>query len=69
VGIVTLAEALRHAEDAKLDLVQIVADAEPVVCKVIDYGKYVFEAKKAESSCQKEAKTDSGKRNQVPPRN
>jgi translation initiation factor IF-3 len=56
VGIVTLAEALRHAEDAKLDLVQIVADAEPVVCKVIDYGKYVFEAKKQKAAAKKKQK-------------
>jgi len=39
------------AEAAKLDLVQIAADAEPVVCKIMDYGKQVFEVKKTESSC------------------
>ncbi|MDP6968965.1 MAG: translation initiation factor IF-3 [Gammaproteobacteria bacterium] len=56
VGIVTLAEALRHAEEAKLDLVQIAADAEPVVCKVMDYGKHVFEAKKQKAAAKKKQK-------------
>jgi translation initiation factor IF-3 len=51
-----LTEALRHAEDAKLDLVQIVADAQPVVCKVIDYGKYIFEAKKQKTAARKKQK-------------
>ncbi|HCI02671.1 MAG: translation initiation factor IF-3 [Pseudomonadales bacterium] len=56
VGIVTLAEALRHAEEAKLDLVQIAADAEPVVCKIMDYGKHVFEAKKQKAAAKKKQK-------------
>ncbi len=56
VGIVTLAEALQHAEAAKLDLVQIAADAEPVVCKIMDYGKQVFEAKKQKAAAKKKQK-------------
>ena len=56
VGIVTLAEALQHAEAAKLDLVQIAADAEPVVCKIMDYGKHVFEAKKQKAAAKKKQK-------------
>ncbi|HCH24884.1 MAG TPA: translation initiation factor IF-3 [Oceanospirillaceae bacterium] len=56
VGIVTLAEALKHAEAAKLDLVQIAADAEPVVCKIMDYGKQVFEAKKQKAAAKKKQK-------------
>ncbi|RMG37259.1 MAG: translation initiation factor IF-3, partial [Gammaproteobacteria bacterium] len=46
VGIVTLEEALRHAEEQGLDLVEIVPNAEPPVCRVMDYGKFVFEQKK-----------------------
>jgi len=53
---VTLAEALQHAEAAKLDLVQIAADAEPVVCKIMDYGKQVFEAKKQKAAAKKKQK-------------
>ena len=52
----TLAEALQHAEAAKLDLVQIAADAEPVVCKIMDYGKQVFEAKKQKAAAKKKQK-------------
>ena len=37
-----------------MDLVQI-ADSDPVVCKVMDYGKHVFEAKKQKSAQKKEA--------------
>ena len=56
VGIVTLAEAIQHAEAAKLDLVQIATDAEPVVCKIMDYGKQVFEAKKQKAAAKKKQK-------------
>ena len=41
------------AEAAKLDLVQIAADAEPVVCKIMDYGKQVFEVKKQKAAAKK----------------
>ncbi len=51
VGIVSVAEALIMAEAAKLDLVQIAADAEPVFCKIMDYGKGGVGSKKTESSC------------------
>jgi translation initiation factor IF-3 len=47
---------LRHAENAKLDLVQIAADVEPVVCKILDYGKHVFEAKKQKAAAKKKQK-------------
>lgn len=56
VGIVSLKEALGAAEEAKLDLVQIAADAEPVVCKIMDYGKHVFEAKKQKAAAKKKQK-------------
>jgi translation initiation factor IF-3 len=46
IGIVSIDEALRIAEEAKLDLVEISADAVPPVCKVMDYGKHLFEKKK-----------------------
>lgn len=46
VGIVAIAEALRLADAAGLDLVEIAPEAEPPVCKVMDYGKQIFETKK-----------------------
>ena len=52
VGIVPLAEALKAAEDAGLDLVQI-TDTEPVVCKILDHGKHVFDEKKQKSAQRK----------------
>jgi|ETNmetMinimDraft_11_1059920.scaffolds.fasta_scaffold42611_1 translation initiation factor IF-3 len=52
-GIVSIEEALRAAADAKLDLVEIAPDSDPVVCKVLDYGKHVFEAKKGKAAAKK----------------
>merc|ERR1711976_614105 len=48
VGVVSLAEATRNAEEASLDLVEISPNAEPPVCKVMDYGKFLFEKSKAQ---------------------
>lgn len=46
VGIVTIEEALQAAQQSSLDLVEISPDAEPPVCKIMDYGKHVFDIKK-----------------------
>lgn len=56
IGIVPLTEALRTAEAHSLDLVEIAPMADPVVCKVMDYGKHVFEAKKQKSAARKKQK-------------
>lgn len=56
VGIVTIEEALSLSRAASLDLVAIAADADPVVCKIMDYGKHVFEAKKAKAAARKKQK-------------
>ncbi len=55
LGIVPLAEAIATAEAATMDLVQI-TDSDPVVCKVMDYGKHIFEAKKQKSAQKKKQK-------------
>lgn len=48
IGIVSLAEAVRQAEVAELDLVEIAPTAKPPVCRIMDYGKFKYrEAKKA----------------------
>ncbi len=47
-----LQEALSAAQEASLDLVQI-ADSDPIVCKIMDYGKHVFEAKKQQAAAKK----------------
>ena len=56
VGIVSIDEALRIAEEAKLDLVEISADAVPPVCRIMDYGKHIFEKKKQVAAAKKNQK-------------
>jgi translation initiation factor IF-3 len=56
VGIVSIEEAQAAANDAKMDLVEIVPNAEPPVCRVMDYGKFVFEAKKQKQEARKKQK-------------
>jgi translation initiation factor IF-3 len=46
VGVVSLTEAIEAAQRESLDLVEISPDAKPPVCKIMDYGKHVFDAKK-----------------------
>lgn len=46
LGIMDTKEALRVAEEADLDLVEVSPDARPPVCKIMDYGKYKYEASK-----------------------
>ena len=53
MGIVPIAQALETAKAAKLDLVEIAPDADPVVCKILDYGKFIFEAKKDKAAAKK----------------
>nr|WP_082708626.1 translation initiation factor IF-3 [Marinobacterium profundum] len=52
IGIVTIKEALEASQEAGLDLVQI-ADSDPIVCKVMDYGKHQYEAKKQQNLAKK----------------
>ncbi|MBU2978948.1 translation initiation factor IF-3 [Alteromonas sp. C1M14] len=56
VGIVSLAEAMQSAAEASLDLVEISPNAEPPVCKVMDYGKFLFEKSKAQKEQKKKQK-------------
>ena len=46
IGVVSLDTAIESAQKESLDLVEISPDAEPPVCKIMDYGKHVFDAKK-----------------------
>ncbi len=55
-GVVPRAEALAEARQAGLDLVLVVADANPPVCKVMDYGKHLFELKKTKAAQRKKQK-------------
>ncbi|MBN4059747.1 MAG: translation initiation factor IF-3 [SAR86 cluster bacterium] len=55
-GVVSLDEAKQEAAEVKLDLVLISPDAEPPVCKIMDYGKHVFELKKQNAANRKKQK-------------
>lgn len=57
LGIVSGAEALRQATAANLDLVKIAPNAQPPVCKIMDYGKFRFEQAKREKEARKSQKT------------
>nr|WP_218104307.1 MULTISPECIES: translation initiation factor IF-3 [Methylophaga] len=56
LGVISLARALELAEEAELDLVEIAPQAEPPVCRIMDYGKYVFEANKQKAIAKKKQK-------------
>jgi translation initiation factor IF-3 len=55
-GVMPLAEAQDLAYEADLDLVEIAPDAEPPVCRVMDYGKYLFELNKKKHAAKKKQK-------------
>ena len=62
VGILSFDDALKSAKDVSLDLVQVSpSDASPVVCKLLDYGKHLFDKKKSNSG----SKVKKVKRNTV----
>ena len=56
IGVVTVPEGLRRAEEAGLDLVEISPNAEPPVCKILDYGKYKYEQQKRAAEARKNQK-------------
>jgi translation initiation factor IF-3 len=59
-GLVSIDKALEASQNSSLDLVQVSpSDANPVVCKLLDYGKHVFEKKKNTSSSKVKVKRSS----------
>lgn len=67
IGVVTIREALRRAEEAGLDLVEVSPNAEPPVCKILDFGKYKFEQQKKAAEARKKQKTVEVKEIQLRP--
>lgn len=53
IGVVSIGEARAAAAEAKLDLVLIAPDADPQVCKIMDYGKHIFDLKKQKAASKK----------------
>jgi translation initiation factor IF-3 len=61
-GVILLNEALEYANSASLDLVQVSPpDSEPVVCKLLDYGKHLFDKKKSISSAKVKVRKNTTK--------
>jgi translation initiation factor IF-3 len=57
VGVVSVRDAMQMAADAGLDLVEISPHASPPVAKILDYGKYKYEAQKKANEARKKQKT------------
>ena len=61
-GVVSIADALQAASNESLDLVQVSpSDSDPVVCKLLDYGKHLFDKKKSSSSSKVKVKRTTTK--------
>jgi translation initiation factor IF-3 len=56
VGIVSKLDAMQRATDAGLDLVEISPDAEPPVCKILDFGKFKYQEQKRQAEARKNQK-------------
>jgi len=56
LGVVTIEEALDKAAEAGMELVEISPNAEPPVCRIMDYGKFQYEASKAQHAAKKKQK-------------
>ena len=62
IGLMPFSEAIESARVATLDLVQVSpSDSEPVVCKLLDYGKHIFDKKKSISSSKSKIKRNTVK--------
>ena len=57
LGIISIREALNHAEDEGFDLVEVSPAANPPVCKIIDYGKLKYKEQKSKKEAKKKQKT------------
>lgn len=57
IGVVSIAEALKRAENVNLDLVEVAPEGHPPVCKILDYGKMRFEERKKKAAARKKQKT------------
>ncbi|NNF96783.1 MAG: translation initiation factor IF-3 [Halobacteria archaeon] len=56
VGVISLDDALNMAFDADMDLVEVAPDSSPPVCRIMDYGKYLFEENKKRHAAKKKQK-------------
>ena len=56
LGVVSRSDALAKASEAGLDLVEVAANADPPVCKILDFGKYKYEEQKKKNEARKKLK-------------
>jgi translation initiation factor IF-3 len=68
VGVVSLEEALALAHDADLDLVEVAPNADPPVCRIMDFGKFQYEQAKKEREGRKQQKQVEIKEIQLRPK-
>ena len=57
IGIVSLRKALEIAAERELDLVEVAPNSEPPVCRIMDYGKFLYNQKKKERAAKQQQKT------------
>lgn len=67
-GVVSIAKALELAQEAGLDVVEVAPNANPPVCRILDYGKFVYEQTKKEREARKNQKTVEVKTLKLTPR-
>ncbi len=67
VGVVPISDAMTRAKSAGLDLVEVSPNAEPPVCKILDYGKFRYEEQKKNTEAKKKQKTSQLKEIKVRP--
>jgi len=56
LGVMSVDEAMSHADEFGLDLVEVSPNADPPVCKILDYGKFKYEAQKKKNEAKKKQK-------------
>ena len=61
LGIVPIEDALRRAEEAQLDLVEVAPAAQPPVCRILDYGKFKYQQHKKEAEARRKQATTTVK--------
>jgi translation initiation factor IF-3 len=65
LGVISIREALERAREAKLDLIEVSAKANPPVCKIADYGKYQYELNKKNKEIKSKAHVTETKEVQI----
>ena len=68
LGIMSIRDALRAAQERELDLVEVAPNARPPVCRIMDYGKYKYEQTKRQKEARKKQKIVSIKEVRMSPK-